>query len=222
MVSNNAYITVGDPYPKFNENPFRAGKKGEKLTPFRTKIIPQNAENGNFAKLTYVPEGYKDGAKYKDTQPLDQRKKGFGSHDATRRDEFSNVIATECYRETLRKEKLLSSEKPEEIEAKLQTLLADRTLNGTMNSSKREFRTQQVHQFDIGRTRTTDFDPKSTKDSFYRFDQDNGKEFGSSLKPVSADIGESAWAVTYKPPSHGGKSEVKNFYDKSHLNVSSY
>ncbi len=38
MVSNNAYITVGDPYPKFNENPFRAGKKGEKLTPFRTKV----------------------------------------------------------------------------------------------------------------------------------------------------------------------------------------
>lgn len=38
QVQNNAYITVGDPYPGFNENPFRQGKKGEKLTPFRTKV----------------------------------------------------------------------------------------------------------------------------------------------------------------------------------------
>jgi hypothetical protein len=33
-------------------------------------------------------------------------------------------------------------------------------------------------------------------------------------------VGDSAWSLTYKPPSHGGKSEVKNFFDKSHLSVS--
>lgn len=160
--------------------------------------------------------------KYKDTQPLDQRKKGFGSKDASRRDEFSNVIATECYRETLRKEKLLSSEKPEDIERKLRTLMEDRMSTGTFNQSTRAFRTEKVHQYDIGRTRTTEFDPKSIKDNFYRFDPDGGKEFGSTIKPVNCDIGDNAWKVTYKPPSHGGRSEVKNFYDKSHLNVVSY
>lgn len=222
MVEGNAYITVGDPYVAPNGNPFRAGKKGEKLNPFRTKIIPQNAENGNFAKLTYVPEGYKDGVKYKDTQPLDQRKKGFGSKDASRRDEFSNVIATECYREALKKEKLISAEKPEEVERKLNALLETRRAAGTLNMSTKAFRTERVHQYDIGRTRTTEFDPKSTKDNFYRFDDDQGKEFGSSLKPVSSDIGDGAWSITYRPPQFGGRSEVKNFYDKSHLNVASY
>jgi len=38
MVSNNAYITVGDPYIDPKANPFRAGKKGEKLTPFQIKV----------------------------------------------------------------------------------------------------------------------------------------------------------------------------------------
>jgi hypothetical protein len=37
-VTDNAYITVGDPYKAANENPFREGKKGEKLNPFRTKV----------------------------------------------------------------------------------------------------------------------------------------------------------------------------------------
>jgi len=223
MVSNNAYITVGDPFTGFKENPFREGKKGEKLNPFRTKIIPQNAENGNFQKVTYVSEGYKESNKYKDTQPLDQRKKGFGSKDAHRRDEFSNVIATEQYRETLRKEKLLSAETPEQINSKLTKLLAERAMTDTQTmKNTAAFRTQKVHQYDIGRTRTTDFDPKSIKDNFYRFDQDNGKDFGGSTKPVNCDIGEAAWNITYKPPNFGGKSEVKNFYDKSHLNVVSY
>jgi hypothetical protein len=46
--------------------------------------------------------------------------------------------------------------------------------------------------------------------------------FGETVKPVSYDIGNYAWETPYKPPSHGGKSEVKNFFDKSHLNVNSY
>ncbi len=38
MVDNNAYITVGDPFTTANPNPFRAGKKGEKLTPMHVKV----------------------------------------------------------------------------------------------------------------------------------------------------------------------------------------
>lgn len=46
--------------------------------------------------------------------------------------------------------------------------------------------------------------------------------FGETAKPASYEIGNCAWETPYKPPSHGGKSEVKNFFDKSHLNVHSY
>jgi hypothetical protein len=38
MVDGNAYITVGDPFADFKANPFRQGKKGEKITPFQTKV----------------------------------------------------------------------------------------------------------------------------------------------------------------------------------------
>ena len=38
MVDGNAYITVGDPFADAKPNPFRQGKKGEKLTPFQTKV----------------------------------------------------------------------------------------------------------------------------------------------------------------------------------------
>lgn len=227
MVSGNAYITVGDPFTDQQPNPFRQPKKGEKVpTPFRTKVIPQNAENGNFAKLTYVAEGYSETYKYTTTQPLDARKKGFGTKDAHKRDEFCNDIRTEQYRETLRKEKALTGEGPELVKEKLTKLLAERAHRDlTMNSSANKsgsFRTDNVHQYDIGRSRTTSFDPKSTKDAFYRFDDENGRVLGESVRPCSYDIGDSAWNITYKPPSHGGKSEVKNFYDKSHLNVKPY
>jgi hypothetical protein len=177
--------------------------------------------------VNYVSQGYTDQINYKDTQPVDQRKKGFGTRDAHKRDEFSNVIATERYRETLRKEKLLTAESPEAINVKLTKLLADRAAadsNSTLSlTHSNSFRTQKVTQYDIGRNRTTDFNPKAIKDTFYRFNDDQGREFGSSnYKPVNTDIGADAWNVQYKPPSFGGKSEVKNFYDKSHLNVSSH
>jgi hypothetical protein len=123
-------------------------------------MVPMNAENGNFAKVTYVNEGYKDGIRYKDSQPLENRKKGFGTHDATKRDEFSNVIATEQYRETLRKEKLLSSETPEQINLKLTKMLGERAANDTLLASQgftksmsnmtMNYRTQKIHQYDIG------------------------------------------------------------------------
>lgn len=50
----------------------------------------------------------------------------------------------------------------------------------------------------------------------------NVSRFGESPKPVSYDVGGLAWETQYKPPSHGGKSEVRNFFDKSHLNVTTY
>ena len=44
------------------------------------------------------------------------------------------------------------------------------------------------------------------------------KKYGP-FRPISTDVGDTAWAITYKPPAYGGKSEVKNFQDRSHLKV---
>lgn len=39
-VDGNRYNSIGDDYKDAQANPFRQGKKGEKLTPFRTKVCP--------------------------------------------------------------------------------------------------------------------------------------------------------------------------------------
>jgi len=129
---------------------------------------------------------------------------------------------------------LLSAESPEVLQDKLDQLLAERDLlnsslsstsgsKGLSDSMRKTFRDDQLHQYDIGRHRVTEFNPKTTKDHFYRYDYDNGKEFGTTTgKPASNDFGQTAWSVHYKPPQHGGKSEVKNFYDRSHLNVGTH
>lgn len=53
---------------------------------------PVNEENGMFSKLTYQPEGFKETIKYMTTQPLDSRKLGFVSKDASKRDEVSCLL----------------------------------------------------------------------------------------------------------------------------------
>lgn len=225
LVDGNAYITIGDPYKAVPANPFRQPKPGSKPPmPFQVKMIPQNEQNGNFTKLEYKPSGYSEAIKYLATQPLDSRKRGFGTKDAKRHDEFSNFIRTEQYRETIKREKqqhssaAITDALEKLLEAKEQEQLLktqEKTMSGTFSYD------DQVEQFDIGRHRTTEFNPKATKDTFYVFADDREKRFGMS-KPVSYDVGADAWNTVYKPPVHGGKSEVKKFRDKSHLNVSAY
>jgi len=248
MVHDNAYLHKGDTYHDPVQNPFRQGTKpvkgkseNEKVpAPFKTALVARNAENGNFAKLTYVPprakltkldpgerEDLPDVIKYITVEPLDKRKTGFGTHDASRRDEFSNNIRTEQYRETLYKEKRLNSENADQLQEKLQKLLEERAKSTVSPTSSTEGDSlfnysQRVRQYDIGRNRITAFDPRSTKDAYYKFEHERPKRFGELQKPVSCDIGDAAWDITYKPPAHGGRSEVKNFYDKSHLNVTTY
>ncbi len=70
-------------------------------------MFPVNEENGFFTKTVYKAGGYQEATRYIQTQPLDARKRGFGTKDAHKRDEFSNGVRTEQYRESIRKEKFI-------------------------------------------------------------------------------------------------------------------
>lgn len=108
--------------------------------------------------------------------------KGFGSHDAKRRDEFANAIRTEQFRATIAKESQAMSRNSENLQESLTKLMEDRanrtltqttsqgSLQGTGTLSGRaDFSySSQVPQYDIGRSRVTPFDPKSIKDTYYR------------------------------------------------------
>jgi hypothetical protein len=188
------------------------------------QMVPRNEENGNFAKLKYAGDGYKEINKYIATQPLDARKNGFGSKDAFKRDEFANSIATAQYRESIKKESFFNNVDADRLKGKMTTMLAERaafeeTQRNTIVATTGFSYSNKVPQFDIGRSRVTEFNPKATRDTYYVFDDERDKRFGATSKPASYEIGNVAWEVTYKPPSFGGKSEVKNFQDKSHLTI---
>ena len=212
MVDGNKYITIGDPYKDPLPNQFRQGKKGEVIKPFVTKGHPVNEEQGHFSKLTYVPSSYKEGNLYITTQPLDKRLKGFGSKDASRRDEFASEIRCSQYREGIKKE----------LELSRKTINPD-VLAQSMAQETQEFtrtrglsKTGGAHEYDIGRTRVTEFDPRSTKDQYYKLAVDRPKNLGT-MRTVASDIGDMANEIEYKPPKHGGGKS--NFYDSSHLKV---
>lgn len=225
LVDNNAYISIGDPYKDQQQNVFRQPKKGE--APPKPMVMvqkPQNQENGNFSKVEYNAGNYREGNLYIESQPLDARKKGFGSRDAHRRDEFSNSVRTEQYRAQLIKEMQVSEKDAPRLLEELNKLKTERLMTADSVLTKRrgcplnETYSSFVPQYDIGRTRVTPFDPKSIKDTYYKFDTNLDKRYGPMV-PTSNTIGDSAWDLQYKPPKYGGKSEVRNFFDKSHLRV---
>ena len=192
-------------------NPFRQPKPGApKPTPFKTAMVAHNADgNGNFVKLTYKPSGYLTAINYYDEQPLDKRKLGFGTKDAFKSDEFTNAIRTSQHRESIKKE---MDRAKEGMEARTENVLAK--YGGNVEEEKVE----KVAQFDIGRSRVTPFNAKAVKDTYYKFDDENGKRMGM-YKPVSTEYGGAAWTTKYQSPAYGGRSEVSQFFDNSHLTV---
>lgn len=182
---------------------------------------------------------------YLSTQPLDKRSKGFGSRDASRRDEFTSSIRTEQYRQSIRKEMSTFSNTnslPTDELDRAQTAPPAMLLSAS-GTLRRET------LYDIGRSKVTEFDPKSTKDRFYKSSPNRDRQLGH-YQPTSTIIGQSAWNTEYKPPSHGAASLVKvcilpsllscpsltllfntstslthsplqNFFDKSHIKVAS-
>lgn len=103
------FVTLGDPYNKKNR------KKNDR---FNGKQFTTNPGRGNagigdmstvpnstlFVPFKYTSDPWKPQVKYTKTQPLENRKLGFGSRDAFKTDEFTNTVRTETYREQLRRE----------------------------------------------------------------------------------------------------------------------
>ena len=157
---------------------------------------------------------------YHKSQPPDQRKKGFGSRDATKFDEFSQTIRTEQYRDTLKKEQRIINAKKDHA--------AEAALVAKYDAAEAERRAKEGPSFlyDIGRGKTTQFDPKATKDSFYKPKEKYSLDKPINLGPymtASRDIGAAAWTVAKKRPvPKGAVSGVKDFFDNSHLEIQGF
>jgi len=209
------YITIGDPYVGQKDTiPARWKSKQ-----FQCDRKPQNSGGGYFGQVAHASELYNETKLYLKTQPLDQRKKGFGTRDANRRDEFAATIRTSQYRETLRKEQRLMDANRDKS--------AEKEMLETLRLRDEEKRAAEGDSFlyDIGRSKTTGFNPKSVKDSFYdhkeKFRGDVEKNHGPYL-PSSLTVGEGIWNAKYDRPAKGSVSATKNFKDHSHLQVQGF
>ena len=159
------YTSIGDPYnSSLEELPGRWKKKQ-----FVTQQFPKNADNGFFLKLKYHPDPYTEIAeKYSKTQPLDQRKLGFGSHDASKSGEFTCSKATQRYRSLVKQEnKLMEMHRAVSKEKELLKNIKSVPVLPPKDKYGKTLRSP-TFMYDIGRSSVTEYNPNSAHDSFYK------------------------------------------------------
>lgn len=184
----------------------------------------QNAGNGLFAKQLYASSPYTEiSEQYSKTQPLANRKLGFGSRDASKTGEFTCWKTTERYRSAVKQEnKLIESHRDESKEKKILSRLPK---GAPLAPKDREGNSLNMPTFmyDIGRqvSRSSGgaYDPKSTRDCFYslpKHAKGDVRRLGSH-RPSSAEIGRYSGNHQYRRPQYGSPNGCEKFFDRGHL-----
>ena len=195
---------------------------------------PPHSDNGYFIKLEHPKnEPYVELAEpYHLTQPVAQRKLGFGTKDANKRGEFTSTRATERYRDLLVQEQMLMDKCRDKGMEKRLVAKWDKQVRSVACNKKGEALKESKHLYDIGRTLVTPYNPYGLKDTYYTMPRhapisakNKGKDPIRRLgpyKPMSTDIGSMAWGHEYSKPEHGQAHYVDKFYDRGHLEVKGF
>jgi len=212
-----SYTSIGDPYKDEKEKP-RSSYGGKQLQ----TNPPKNTSGGvgYFNRMTHTGDKYVDTMTYLKTQPLERRLMGFGSKDASKRDEFTTTTRTEQYREQLKFESLT---KPVGVDHMVKNAWgAETQKENTFPAGLKETK----HLYDIGRSQETAFDPRSSRDTFYNVLMCKSRERGNrrtgGYHLSSNDIGAGVGDLDHGEckPKHGHHRATKSFYDRSHLGQS--
>jgi hypothetical protein len=136
---------------------------------FTTQRFP--LKNGLFSQLEYNQEPYTELAEeYRKSQPLNERKLGFGSHDAFKSGEFTSTKATERYRDCIRNEmKLFGHHYHQQMKQNVKRLQATVLTEQKRIPPKDKFGQvlkEPEFLYDIGRTHITMYTPQDSHDSF--------------------------------------------------------
>jgi hypothetical protein len=185
---------------------------------------PGNAGGGYFGLMgrafDYMPDKYVEQLPYGKREPYASRKLGFGTHDASKRDEFCQRIRTEQYRDLLKREKRLirGGKALDDRITQAHAKLAEERARGEGLRAAVGLDAPK-HLYDVGRSRETKFDPKMHRDKFYNTHTAHKREMRRGpYRTASQDIGDGAWAV--QRVEHFGRSHAtRAFYTQSHLEV---
>jgi hypothetical protein len=202
---------------------------------FQTNPPKGGQLEGYFGKFEYVIDSYQDNNGYRITQPRANRKLGFGSYDAHRRDEFTLDIRASQYRELLDKERFFEQAylaqnaklHPESAAAASASAAAASTARSLPADHPDMFQTRvPALLYDIGKEGgTTPICNKCSRETFYckhrvgTAGPDSLRRVGPHRTMAQVVGAEVAGA---EKPHHGRKSHIKDFYDANHLSVISH
>lgn len=227
--NEGSYIDVGDAYVKPIQKPSRiAGKQ------FLTEP-PKGGQTGKFfEKMSYATSPYTEVRKYSVEQKRSERKSGFLSNDASKRDEFLITMREGQWKELLDQEHKFNDkwtlareeQTRKDIEAGV-ALPAVRPISAPQAPHLPYFQTQiPEHLYDIGNTPegNTPLCIKCSRDVFYckhRVMARNGPVI--ARRPVkqhvsSMDYGRYVDPKESQRPEFAYSHKAKEFYDSSHLN----
>jgi len=217
------FLCIDDDYDKKKEVDKRYRDKQ-----FQTKPLLKGQTVGCFDTFKYSTDDYQDNCKYITSEPPNQRKNGFGSGDARRRDEFSKDVRARQWREKLKAENIYA-----------QTALRNFRANTAKPMSRTEIQTKRQREYrekygtnvdmfqtqvpwnlyDIGKDCTTPICNKCPREKFY-CPHRIGRGASTLRRPGTAPTSAETYGDFVTPaekPKFGVVSEHKSFYDNSHL-----
>ena len=238
-----SYITIGDPYDplssKAEKNTRIHGKQFSTAVPKKGHIWKQVLFEGKDFKLG--PHGkFEEAQLYINTQPPDQRKKGFGIGDATRHDEFCNNTRTEQLRGTLNTEKMIQRRQwvtPDEMKSgvnivdkyqdKINKLEAEHSeiqdrLGDTkvLELEQKQLKGQAEQLYDFGRKQVTPFNPKQSRDTWFDSSGRDVKRFGAYHRTTLQHGMFAKGMKVDKKATMVCVHTTETFFDRGHLHPS--
>eukprot|EP01083_Nonionella_stella_P291229 991056_1 len=231
------YISVGDPYndrSRPQKDPRRSGRQ------FSTRPPAKNRIYGYFGQLQH-PDGepFSDVRGYLKSQPRDVRTLGFGSNDASKRDEFTVSFRAHQWKEVLDREiethRVYSTRDVKEEDKETPSRLQKRLKRSKRESRKKKKTTRKYFQcrvpellFEIGRTDegTTPSCTRCSRDTFFcKHRVANSARVGQN-RSTSSEVGSlvvtQASDLTSRKPQWGRRSLIRDFYDTNHLHCVGY
>jgi len=173
VFSTTSFITVGDNYIKKAEpDPRLLGKQFSHFFPTQgiAGARPNNSLFEREHKWLYGGEKYIDRTRYIQTQPPADRKKGFYSSDASRRDEFTLDIETEKWRERIRTEMMFADRFAKRQEEELTDEERKRFAEIEAEGKATRWTHGPKFLFDLGKEATggtTPYEMKDARDTWY-------------------------------------------------------
>lgn len=199
------YITIGDPYKDTDKSVPERWKNKQMSVPSN----PENAGGGYFGLMgrpfIYVPDRYAAQVPYAKSQPYEKRRLGFGTHDASKRDEFTHRIRADQYRELLKREKRLLVN-PSHIPQ-----IVDDT--EAFELRKQAGLEEPKHLYDLGKSRDTPFNPKLARDAFYHRRMTRRGPY----RTASQEVGDHSFSSINQQERYAKNHSTSAFYSNGHI-----